>query len=288
MKKINQILGLVLTCCVVFAFTSCQKDGMYKPKEKITQISLQTNGGPTEVVEQWTWEKGLLTQINYVDDGDVATFTYNGKQVSEITTKSGQKMTFAYDGKFVTGCTITSDGEMVAEYTFTHNDDNLISGIEAKFSTDFDLKTSRLIKMLNRIITPGIAEQQNSFYLKEKGVYTMTQTFTYEKSNIISSNTKYSTGGVYDATYTYYTDYMNPFYHLLSYFTDGFSKNALSESVTTNNIISTQVDKLKVTYPTVNGKYPTQATYSYSTEHHIGDLNNTYQNDIDNYFYEYK
>ena len=287
MKNVKRIAVLAMMCCCVFAFTSCQKDGMYKPKKRIAEISLQENGGDTKVVEKWTWSKGLLSQINYVDDEYIATFEYDGKQISKVVTSTGESLTFVYDGKYIQSATIADGEDVVAEYTYKHNDDHLISGIDAEVSTDFNVKTTRLAQLANRFITPAIAEQQNSIMTKAKGKYKVSQTFTYDGKNIVSSHTEYSTGGKYDTEYTY-TEYNNPFYHYFEFSAENMSLNALSGSTTTNNIISTQTDIVEVTYPKVDGKFPTQATYVYTTKQHVGNFDNNYANGTDNYFYVYE
>ena len=45
MKNIRSIFIALVACMVAFAFTSCQKDGVYKPKKKISKIYTSKDGG---------------------------------------------------------------------------------------------------------------------------------------------------------------------------------------------------------------------------------------------------
>ncbi len=292
MKNVKRMAVLALMCCCVFAFTSCQKDGVYKPKKKISEISLNENGHGAKVVEKWNWSGNLLSKIDYVEDGYSANFEYNGKQVSKITMTSGEYVAFSYDGKLLQTAVINDGEEDIATFTYTH-EGKLISAIEGNISTDFGDKTARLVQLVNRFVTPTIENQQNQLMLKSKGRYTTTQTFTYDGKNIVKSVYSTNLGYTAETNYTY-CDYLNPFYHfndimqMVEFGTSNMSQNALVTSTTTNNIISTQTDIVEVAYPTVDGKYPTQATYTYTTKQTVGGFDNNYANGVDDYYYVYE
>ena len=64
---------------MMFVFASCTKDGVYKPKKKISKIyqTVLTDPVPEKVlIESWTWDGKLLSKIDYGDD-NVVSFTYD-------------------------------------------------------------------------------------------------------------------------------------------------------------------------------------------------------------------
>ena len=60
MRKIV-LLSMVLS----LFFLGCHKDGVYNPKEKIKRIYTQEQGKTKELKQEWTWEKELLTKVEY-------------------------------------------------------------------------------------------------------------------------------------------------------------------------------------------------------------------------------
>ena len=105
MKKITQLLGLLILAVFILGFTSCNKEGTYNPSKKLSKIYQEYKSGSSStgklLKESWTWNKKQLTQIDYyASDGKKiiysSIFKYDGKQVSEI--KSGNTtMKFVYE-----------------------------------------------------------------------------------------------------------------------------------------------------------------------------------------------
>jgi hypothetical protein len=104
MKRVYLLTATIaIASSVMFSFTSCKKDGVYKPKEKISQIFSQQSyySGvpeidqlfPTEgkiLEETWTWDGKLLSSIDY-GGGYVAYFEYEKKRLDKITFRKSRR-----------------------------------------------------------------------------------------------------------------------------------------------------------------------------------------------------
>lgn len=285
MKKATKIGVIILATLTAFAFTSCQKDGVYSPKEKISKIYQKEDGGDKYLSEQWVWDGKKLTTINFVDDNYTVNFVYDGKQLSEMN-MGDQKVVFTYDGKYIQKADIYDGSEIAATYTYTH-DGKLITSVKVESFSNYK-NAQRINKILNRIITPEIADIQGTQIENNdaKSNYSYTEYFTYDGNNISEIITKYSNGA--ESTYNYtYSDYLNPFYRLLFRESDSYNKNLVSTYHYSDNQITTRVIDLTVTVSETNGKYPAHATYTQATTHHVGNLDNTYTS-VTEYFYEYE
>lgn len=111
----------------MFVAASCEKEGVYNPKEKISKIYYsdsytitfddpaytaynQTGSTGKYAKEVWKWDGKLLKSITYYDeDGDFEhsdVFHYNGKRLSEIRSHWdgdwNYSYVFEYKGKFIT------------------------------------------------------------------------------------------------------------------------------------------------------------------------------------------
>ena len=60
MKKTTLFMTLLLSTIVI---SSCNKDGVYNPKEKIDKIYVDSGSGKY-LSEDWTWNKKELKTIN--------------------------------------------------------------------------------------------------------------------------------------------------------------------------------------------------------------------------------
>lgn len=293
MKKLSSIFTILMVCVLAVTFTSCQKDGVYKPKQKISKIYVQRDGHDKILTETWTWDKNLLSSITFEEDDYTVNFVYDGKQVSKMVS-GNQTVFFTYDGKQITNMTAKDGDTEYCSYTFKH-DGNLIVGIDARINNSY-MKNARIIEAAFRMIEPQIAESQMAqiAYVAEnqiKADYTYSDTYTYDHKNVITLKRHDSENKDYEYTYTY-SDYLNPFYHMLSGSEGdvvglGLSKNAVATYHYSDNVINTRVIDMEVTFPEVDGKLPLQETRVTKTTHTVGTLQNNYTS-TDNYFYEYE
>lgn len=274
MKKINFSVVTLLAVAVMFVFASCTKDGVYKPKKKISKIyeTVTTNPNPEkQLKETWTWNGKLLSKVDY-DDGDFVTFTYNKSQMTTINSDFGRtELTYDSKGKFIDNMKVYNGNDLYMTTTFQH-EKNLISGYTVEYEgIDADkAKIAHLIENAFRFIAPEVAEAEVASYVKTaegdlKGKVTRTVTFTYDGKNVIEMTDKYGNNTV---KYTYtYTDYKNPFYGLLAEME--ISKNAPSTCVRTEEGMPEY--NYSYTYK-ADGKVPTQATQNLTWSLSVGSM----------------
>ena len=272
MKKINFSIVTLLAVALMFVFASCTKDGIYKPKKKISKIyeTVVTDPNPEKVLtETWTWDGNLLSQIQY-EDGDITTFTYEKKQLTAINSDFG-RTELAYDGKFIDEMKLYYDNKLYMTTKFQH-EKNLISGYTVEYEgLDVDkAKVARLIENTFRFIAPEIAHNEAANYLKAaesnlKGNVMRTVTYKYDGKNVIEQTDKYGNNTV---VYTYtYSEYKNPFYGLLSEMQ--LSKNAPATCVRTEE----GMPEYNYTYTyKADGKVPTQVTETLKWILSIGNI----------------
>ena len=281
MKKINFSVVTLLVIAMTLVFASCTKDGVYKPKKKISKIyeTVTTDPNPEkELTEVWFWDGKLLSKIDYGDD-EIAQFTYEKKQLKSIVGGDSRiEMNYDSKGKYIDNFKLYYKNELQATYTFEHGDKHLISGYTIEYEGGILGKSStRLIENVFRFLTPEIATDAAAEYVMAansdlKGNDKYTVSMSYDGKNVIEKVVKSG-----DATMTYsytYTEYLNPFYGLLDMDMDNcFSKNAVASYV---RKMSNMPDyNYTYTYQ-VDGKVPTQMTENMRWEITMGGLTNSH------------
>ena len=285
MKKINFSVVTLLVIALTLVFASCTKDGVYKPKKKISKIYETVTTAPNpekQLKEVWFWDGKLLSKIDYGDD-EIAQFTYEKKQLKSIVAGDSRiEMNYDSKGKYIDNFKLYYKNDLQATYTFEHGDKHLISGYTIEYADDIIDKSSiRLIENVFRFITPEIATDAAAEYamaansdLKGNNKYTVT--LSYDGKNVIDKVVK---SGDVTMTYTYtYTEYLNPFYGLFEMDMDSyFSKNAVSTYVRKmSNMPDYNYD---YTYQ-VDGKVPTQMIEHMKWEITMGGLTNKHEETI--------
>lgn len=293
MKNIKTLFIALTACMVAFAFTSCQKDGMYKPKKKISKIYTSRDGGDRVLQETWNWDGKVLSSITYGDDA-VVKFEYEKNQLIGLSS-GDSRIIYTYDGKLIDKITYMDGNEEIASYTFKH-DGKFISGLDAVVDNGY-LKSTHLLEVAFRTVAPEIAEPQVAQFVKcqaeAKGLYKYSDVYEYDHKNLVTLKRHDNDNN--DFTYTFtYSDNLNPFYHLLApeglgedvtgY---GLSKNAVASYHFEDTYISTRVIDMEVTFPKLDGKYPVEETRTEKTTHTVGNLTNIYTN-VTTYYYEYE
>lgn len=101
MKKTTTLLMTLLLSAITI--TSCNKDGVYNPKEKIDKIYVD-NGSGKLLSEDWTWDNKQLKTINYYNaEGSIdytETFTYTDKRLSQVDNQeNGETVKYTYENR---------------------------------------------------------------------------------------------------------------------------------------------------------------------------------------------
>lgn len=297
MKK---IVLLIATVAMVYAFSSCTKEGAFSPKEKISKVYYSESMAYSSselsnynwqldkyLGENWTWTDKTLTRIDeYDDDGDLystRTFVYDKKNRIDRIIYSGSQAQFKYEGSTLTGIEVYSGATLVSTYNFTHEKGKIVKIENNDYASP---KSSESINPLEFVLSKQMVESIERVIEKApktRGLSTKIYTLTWNGKNVEKMNLEYGSYFV-NATYTYDT-YQNPYY--------GLYEGVDVASISTNNITSinytesygteTYMEMDEYTY-TYEGKFPVTSTYSYTDK----DLDNDQYTYTSITYYEYE
>jgi hypothetical protein len=245
MKKIILLsAAITLVFLVVNPFMACKKkDGVYKPKEKISKIYYEivnydsTGSVPTDTIlkkqlnEIWRWEKKKLMQIELRSEAWTWNFVYKGKQVTKIESAT-MTINFSYKDKSDLEKIEVLDEEGRQLLTVTVNersDDKITKLTYASYSYDKSLKgiadISNKLQPIMRvmmgdqvgeIISSNIAD--NDKMHKATTPTTTSVSLSYQGNNVSQAIWTYEHAlmpKIYTYSYTYDSK-INPYYRAIS------------------------------------------------------------------------
>ncbi len=284
MKKELLMKVLLLTGVLGFIFSGCQKDGDYRPKEKIkeytekqTSISEGEEKDFLTKTEQWHWDGDLLSRIDLiyaVGEAPERTypsyFEYDNNQLIKITDIDGHTLNFTYDGRRVEKLEyrVANSEELIYSETYTHKNGKIIE-IDVKALNMLHFKNlSKNISLLsildgmrpNLPISKMTSDDGNN---KSEYLYS-TITIEWKGDNISKTTTVFDDGIIEVAEYSY-DDMLNPFYRSLEHFIGGealASKNNVISQTWSNSYESARITTYAYAY---DGKYPTTKKREYDT-----------------------
>lgn len=269
MKKMNY-LSVLLIALMIMTFTSCDKDGVYNPKKKISRI-FTSSGSSKQLVQTWTWDKNLLTKIDF-GDNDFYRFEYEGKRLSKILSSNGRSTInyfydgskydkveesykysveesyysysvsslttykFTYDGSKISKITINYTSTSTYDYHFGFKGDVPKHTFEQKLNPLQFILSEQTCKKIAQIKS---AKEEN----KDSETYTSTYTIalTWDGNNVSKEvYEEIDEGELYTFTYAYtYDKEKNPYFGLFIddgyLMTDSFSKNNVVKITGTSN-----------------------------------------------------
>ncbi len=276
MKKLFYVL---VSLMFLSTFTSCFKDkeGVYKPKEKISRIYRDSGyGDGKELREVWTWEKKQLQRIDHYSDNHISwseEFTYNKKgQVERVDDYENSEYTeYTYDGRKLSKATYYDNGSIEEEYAFKH-DGNKITEIECSY-----FGSKRNSRLMDKGYNPlRMLLHENNYQTLKKAIENhpasrgiMTVKLEWEKENVSKIEV---TGGSYRYTVELkYDDKLNPFKNFFSLYAEEAVADEGDYSLSKNNVVEERfiedgdTDIYKYSY-SYDGKFPTVQRYTYSYE----------------------
>lgn len=309
MRKINNLLWMVLAVICLVA-VSCDRDGVYRPKKKISKIHYDNGWSGKRPYSSWSWNGNKLNTIRH-RDGSELQFFYDGKLVDSVSLVNSSRngyYKFTYDGKkhllvAVDHYTVfwNEPSDLKVHYEFIYNEDNRISEMNIESYSVFD-KSSGLenelfvlqtalpqipIQFFSRLFSE--ARQTKSFLGAYHGV------FEYEGENV--SKCTITCSDNYTETYHFtYSHVKNPFYNLLNYGIEWPFPYITQNQYMLSSLTSTQavidgneesVFSSQVEYDyEVEDDYPTRMTYrTHSWFESPSSLDTTTSTDI--YYFEY-
>lgn len=306
MKKITLLVAIL---AVGLFFVSCNKEGVYKPKNKIDRVyrsysykyevndygywETEDNYSSSKYVSQiWNWDGKLLKSISYYDsDGDLdytENYEYDGKRLSFISWGGSGRYVLNYDKGKLSSIESFYGNVKEASYDITH-DNGKITAIRVT-SYDYDksavapLPVNALSFFIPAANSESLVETMKKISERNstKDVYTYDIKLEWDGKNV--SRVSYI-NGAYTETEDYtYDNKVNPYCGLFDIEDFGLnqilSKNNITRRVTRDS--DNEYDEQEYTY-TYDGKVPSMKSYSYSRTYDDYRYSYTY-----NYYYEYK
>ena len=206
MKK---ALVLLTAAAALLAVTSCTKEGVYNPKEKIVKIyesslnsTINSYGDQTftysdttakHLTQEWNWDGNLLTSIsyyNYNEQTKESVFSYkmdmiyDGKRLVKVASSSTEYATYTYEdnkiakiesyynGELQLSRAITHDGKKIVKIVMTIYDDEINDDL-AKFALSSLMPSKRALDAVFAVRSD-----------KASAVATQTLDFTYDGNNV--------------------------------------------------------------------------------------------------------
>ena len=257
----------ILLLIGIFCLSSCQKDGVFNPKKKISKISIQIEGEKEIVVtEVWTWDKDKLMGNGY------AKFEYDGEQLSKIVLNPYTYTKCIYKGnkldKMETYSTYGSYNTLVSANIFEYKGSKMSKIIVEDYSPNNKSTEVKTINPLQFVLPQQLSEgimEHIQMEKDEKGTSSYTISLTWNKDNIEKMVTeKKSNGTLITQTKAYtYDNKKNPFYGLL-YPNPTSSKNNVIKETSTSSEGKTQYTESVYSY-TYKDNYPIERKTTINT-----------------------
>ena len=287
MRKRSVFLGIVLAVICVVA-VSCERDGVYQPKKKISKIYYDYVTGK-DLYCTWVWDGDKLNTIVY-PRGTELQFYYIGNQIDSVCKVIPNYPTgsnyykFIYDKKkhhlVAVDCYRYSIGwveSLKAHYEFIYSKDGHISDMNIEYysvspydkSSELDDDLLVMLTALPQIPQP-VFFQLFSEVKQTKGLLeTRHVTFEYEGDKMVRCTYTY---GTYVETYDFaYSHVKNPFHNLLNQslewpFPYVTSNQYMLNSTTGLTVVSGEVEYSTFAWAAdfdydVEEEYPTRMTY---------------------------
>lgn len=219
MKKI-----LLALLAVVFLFGSCEKEGNFTPKKRISTVYVQHEDGPKAIGEEYTWNGHKLASKKfyaeaidaYFDDVELVP-TYDGKRIVRMDEKiSGDYVEYLYSGKLLTHLVYHS-GEQQATATLDHTNGKITRIFFPKVGNT-NASDKCIQKIMQMFLTPE--DVQKIVRSRESNTKTLAVTdneflFYWDGDNVSQVTNKiYNQDGVPSSGFTVsyeYDDMTNPF-----------------------------------------------------------------------------
>ncbi|MDR0368686.1 MAG: hypothetical protein LBH82_06050 [Bacteroidales bacterium] len=234
----------VLSLILAFGFTSCNKEGVYKPKEKISKIhyeysyEIYQNG---ELVNQdshkyldqiWHWKGKKLTQIENSEDWP-SNFIYKGNQLEKIE-MGEMTVNFTYKKSLLDKVEAIEDDKTIFSISIDAREDKKITRMICQYyyyyddryypilhqkSNNADKQTlasaNRMESIMALVLPTGFSDILAKSAAKKGRKSTEIETriieLTYDGNNIIEQKITDEDG--YNSTYVFtYDKYKNPHY----------------------------------------------------------------------------
>jgi len=239
------LIALVLTFCA--SFNSCQKEGVYDPKQKISKIYTDVNYSedevyPKQLVQEWTWNGNKLDKVDsygisfsWEDDNLVvgseiyATdhYFYEKNRVVKIEHEDIEEheksyTKFSYDGSKYKKMELLDNNQNLVSSTDFQYQNGKISTMTTGLKMDIGLYKNLEIRLLSTMLpkeyVPVIAKKLKEYrQSKSETSINLIVNYTYNGDNVKEIGVDVEVFGtktnMLTALYVAYDNKQNPLYH---------------------------------------------------------------------------
>ena len=273
MKHAKFFIALVAICAVM---VSCNKEGQYNPKKKISQISytesykseywdeydsewvVADHGSSSYVGQRWNWNGKVLESIDfYESDGTLdytEYYTYDGKQISSVNYGGSGRYDFVYEKNKLSAIDYYVGSTHYYHYAITHDGNKISKMTLTVLNDDYKGEVPSLPSFLRNIPTKQLQKASKADNYEWR--------FEWDGDNLMHI-AFLEPGDSYDLYYTY-DNKLNPMCGLWD-----MESGGIAAFMSKNNIVreeyrwdgETEVSNISYTY---QGNYPATATTSYN------------------------
>lgn len=230
MYKKNVVLWMVLAV-ICMVSVSCERDGVYQPKKKISKIYYDYVTGK-DLFCTWVWDGNKLNSI--MDPrGMELQFFYKGKQIDSVSRviqgspygSDYYKFTYDKNKRYLVALDhydYGMNGTIKSHYEFIYDKDGHVSDVNIEYhsvspynkSSELDDDLLVMLTALPQIPQPIFFQLFSDVKQTKDMLDTRHLTFEYEGDDVVKCT---STSGQYVETYAFaYSHIKNPFYNLLN------------------------------------------------------------------------
>jgi hypothetical protein len=293
MKKVNKVVTMVMMGMVIFSMTTCNKEGVYKPKKKISKIYKQYGEGEKELSETWSWDKNKLSRIEYDKSGFIL-FEYDKNHISKITSSEGSYEEFVYDGSKLSKIKLyAANKELDGSYSFEHDGKKISKMTVEEYYYDGKSKVAEASKksfmratlrfILPMQLSDAITLSTHKNRKADQEVDRYTVTFTWKGDNVEEMTNGYNNSQETETVSYTYDKKTNPYCDL---FMEMGGVSALSK----NNILSERYSNSSNSNSyTIDNSYTYEGNFP-KEQKGVFSATTIYGTYSDNYvtYYEYK
>lgn len=212
---------LFMTLLLATAITSCHKDGVYNPKEKIDKIYVDAGSGKS-LSEDWTWDNKQLKTIDYYDSTGTVnyteTFIYNDNRLSQVDNKeNGETVKYTYDKRRLHQADFYNNNVLYMTCLFEYEDNKLSDiGVTVK-DADKGLNTNGFANPLNYVLPKQSVQSINNVLNENptRGTIYFEIDFAWDGNNVSEIGIELADG--YSILYVFeYDNKLNPFRYFLN------------------------------------------------------------------------
>lgn len=308
MKKIWNVVAILVIFVLMVEFSSCEKEGVYNPKEKISKLIYEDSwvssyySDISEYEQIWTWDGNKLQRIqtDYEEYTFTADFKYDGKQLKEIS-GDHSKYVFSYDGSKLKKITLTQDNIVYMVIDIKGRDGKKINKLKFEISNMYwemiksgDKGAKVMLDMMHFAVSENLSKKiHKDAKLKNPkkstaDAYCVDVELKYSGDNIIEERWVYAEKNPEVIKYQY-DDKNNPFFHALCYLSEsavyGLSENNVTSRIEYDEVRRQNIWEDLYVY-TYSGNWPETKTCRWWEEYDDEGNLTYYEHERVTFFYK--